>query len=84
MAGQGSPQLFVYYQPPQRVTDSGEVQTLNAHDEFFVTDGKCPNSQSNKIKTLIAVRFKSTYKRALLNKRPVLIIKALPDLNLNY
>ena len=37
--GTGPPQLFVYYQPPQKIMENGEVKVLNARDEFTVTDG---------------------------------------------
>jgi hypothetical protein len=40
LSGQGSPQLFVYHQPPQKITESGEVTVLNARDEFYITNGK--------------------------------------------
>ena len=40
MNGTGPPQLFVYYQPPQKIMENGEVKILNARDEFTVTDGK--------------------------------------------
>lgn len=40
MHGTGPPQLFVYYQPPQKINEQGEVISLEKrHEEFFVTDG---------------------------------------------
>jgi hypothetical protein len=40
MNGTGPPQLFVYYQPPQRMNDSGEIVNTSDHYQMFVTDGK--------------------------------------------
>jgi len=39
MNGTGSPQLFVYYQPPQKINEAGEVQNIGHHPDFFVTNG---------------------------------------------
>ena len=39
MSGAGDPQLFVYYQPPQKANDQGEVVSVGTQCEFFVTGG---------------------------------------------
>ena len=38
--GTGPPQLFVYYQPPQRMNDAGEIVNTSDHYQMFVTDGE--------------------------------------------
>jgi hypothetical protein len=49
MSGSGPPQLFVYYQPPQKTNDQGEQVSIGTQCEFFVTDGKHPSNASNSI-----------------------------------
>lgn len=39
MSGSGPPQLFVYFQPPQKTNEQGEVVPNGTECEFFVTDG---------------------------------------------
>lgn len=44
MKGQGSAHLFVYYQKPYRVTETGEIDEYKGgREEFYITDGKCSN-----------------------------------------
>jgi hypothetical protein len=39
--GQGSAHIFIYYQKPYRLTDSGEtVEVAGAREDFFITDGR--------------------------------------------
>jgi len=39
--GTGSAHLFIYYQKPYRLTESGEtVEVAGARDDFFITDGE--------------------------------------------
>jgi hypothetical protein len=38
--GTGSPRIFVYYQHPYKINDSGEVKEYGTHKEFYVTDGE--------------------------------------------
>ena len=40
MKGNGTNRIFVYYQIPYKITDSGEIQDQGSHQEFFVTDGE--------------------------------------------
>ena len=42
MKGTGPAHLFIYYQRPYKITDSGEIDEYRGgREEFFVTDGKC-------------------------------------------
>lgn len=39
--GSGSAHVFIYYQKPYRLTDSGEtVEVAGAREDFFITDGE--------------------------------------------
>ena len=38
--GTGSDRIFVYYQIPYKITESGDISYYNSPKEFFVTDGE--------------------------------------------
>jgi dynein heavy chain len=38
--GVGPQRIFVYYQTQFKISESGEIQDLGGHDEFFVSDGE--------------------------------------------
>lgn len=38
--GTGSKRIFVYYQTQYKISESGEIQDLGGHEEFFVSDGE--------------------------------------------
>ena len=41
MAGTASAQIFIYYQKPYKITESGEIEDdKNSGKQFYVTDGK--------------------------------------------
>lgn len=40
MKGNGTNRIFVYYQIPYKIVDSGEIHDVGSHQEFFVTDGE--------------------------------------------
>jgi len=40
MKGAGSSRIFVYYQTPYKVSESGEITDTGGHPEFSVTDGE--------------------------------------------
>lgn len=39
-AGKGSDSIFVYYQVPYKINESGDIQYLNSPKEFFVSTGE--------------------------------------------
>lgn len=38
--GHGPARIFVYYQTPYKITESGEIVDTGGHKEFQVTDGE--------------------------------------------